>query len=69
MNQDDLLNAVAIVSFLVGLANYQENLTQNDKDDIMNTLDRQTKDILTKLQEEIEQQNEMLREILKRLEK
>ena len=61
------MDALQVVSFLVGLANYQENLTQNDKSDIMNRLDEQTKDILTKLQGEIEQQNAMLEEILRRL--
>ena len=56
-----------MLSFVIGIMNYQENLTQNDKSDIMNRLDEQTKDILTKLQDEIETQNNMLREILNRL--
>ena len=63
----EFLDAVALVSFIVGVENYKENLTQSDKDDIMKTLDQQTKDILTKLQGEIERQNEMLEEILRRL--
>ena len=50
------------------MANYSENLTQSDKDDIMKTLDQQTRDILTKIEESLERQNEMLREILDRLE-
>lgn len=32
---DNLLNAIQIVSFIIGVLNYNENLTQNDKDDIM----------------------------------
>lgn len=66
-NRQDFLDAVAMVSFLVGLANYDENLTQNDKDDIMNKLDQQTKSILIELQKSIEEQNKMLKEILERL--
>lgn len=66
-NRQDFLDALAMVSFLVGLANYDENLTQNDKDDIMNKLDQQTKSILIELQKSIEEQNEMLKEILERL--
>lgn len=66
-NRQDFLDAVAMISFLVGLANYDENLTQNDKDDIMNKLDQQTKSILIELQKSIEEQNEMLKEILERL--
>lgn len=69
MYNQNFLDALAMTSFLVGIANYNENLTQNDKDDIMERLDQQTKDILVKLQKSIDEQNEMLREILRRLEK
>lgn len=67
MNNQDFLDALAMVSFLVGIANYNENLTQSDKDDIMRRLDSQTNDILMKVQKELEAQNEMLREILKKI--
>lgn len=66
---NDLLDAVSIVSFLVGLANYNENLTQSNKDDIMRRLDQQTNSILTRVQRSLDEQNSMLREILRRLEK
>lgn len=65
----DVLDAITLVSFLVGMANYNENLTQSDKDDIMNRLDQQTKNILLKVQESLGEQNTMLKEILSRLEK
>ena len=64
----DFLDNISIASFLIGLANYQENLTQSDKDDIMKHLDQQTRDILGKIHKELEDQNEMLRELLKRTE-
>lgn len=60
----DFMDALAIVSFIVGVANYNENLTQSDKDDIMKRLDKQTVDILQRLQAAIDDQNEMLHEIL-----
>ena len=66
-NSRDFLDAVALVSFIVGVANYNENLTQSDKDDIMSHLDQQTKDILEKVQAALEEQNAMLREILEKL--
>lgn len=62
MNQD-FLDALAFVSFVVGVANYNENLTQNDKDDLMKSLDEQTKQILTRVEAAIEEQNSMLEEI------
>ena len=60
----NFMDALALVSFIVGIANYNENLSQSDKDDIMKTLDQQTQDILSKLEDRIEEQNEMLRQIL-----
>lgn len=67
MYNENMLDTLTVVSFLIGLANYRENLTQSDKDDIMNSLDQKTHDILEKVQESLEEQNAMLREILKRL--
>lgn len=67
MYNKDFMDALALVSFIVGVANYEENLTQDDKDDIMNRLDSQTRDILEKVNESLEEQNKMLREILDRL--
>ena len=64
----DLMDALNMVGFLVGIANYNENLSQSDKDDIMEKLDTQTKELLETIQGEIERQNMMLEEILERLE-
>lgn len=66
---ENFLNAVQLVSFIVGLANYQENLTQSDKDDIMKGLDQQTKDILEKVQEALEEQNKMLKKIIEMIQR
>lgn len=60
----EVLDAVALVSFIISVANYDENLTQSDKDDIMSRLDEQTKDILERVEKSLEEQNAMLREIL-----
>ena len=63
----DFLDAIALVSFLVGIANYEENLTQSDKDDLIQKLDKQTKEILDRIEPDLEKQNEMLKKILERL--
>lgn len=67
MNQD-FLDALTFVSFVVGMANYNENLTQNDKDDLMRGLDQKTNEMLARIEQDLEEQNTMLREILSRLE-
>ena len=68
MNNKDLLDAVSIVSFLIGIANYNENLSQSDKDDLMAKFDEQTNAILVSLKDEIEEQNKMLQHIIELLE-
>ena len=67
MYDRDFLDAAAIASLVVDILNYNENLTQSDKDDIMNRLDQQTKEILTMMQSSLEEQNDMLREISDKL--
>ncbi len=64
---EELLDAITVVSFLLGVANYGENLSQSDKDDMMQMLDKKTNAMLERLENDLEQQNEMLREILERL--
>ena len=66
MYDQELLDALTVLSTLIGIANYQENLTQSDKDDIMKRLDQQTTDILTRIEQALEKQNDMLRELLRR---
>lgn len=66
MNQD-VLDALTLVSFMVGMANYNENLTQSDKDDILKGLDQKTNAMLARIEQDLEEQNIMLREILERL--
>ena len=66
---EDFLDALTLVSFMIGVANYNENLTQNDKAEIMERLDTQTTEILEHIQAELEKQNEMMTEILQELKK
>lgn len=67
MNQN-MLDALSVVSFLIGIANYNENLSQSDKDDLMAKLDDQTNSILGRLENEVKKQNEMLEYIIELLE-
>lgn len=62
-----MLDAISIASLFLSIKNYEENLSQSDKDDLMSKLDDQTKQILNQLTDEIENQNKMLKEILKLL--
>lgn len=61
---EDLLDAVTLLSFMIGIANYGENLSQSDKDDMMQALDRKTNAMIERLEKDLEEQNTMLKEIL-----
>lgn len=67
MNNQEFLDALSVFGVMVGLANYRENLTQSDKAELMDKLDKQTRDILIQVEQALEKQNEMLAEILRRL--
>lgn len=63
----DFLDAVSLVSFIIGIANYNENLSQSDKDDMMHALDEKANNMLEKLEADLEEQNVLLRQILDKL--
>lgn len=65
--QENFMNAIALLSFIIGIANYNENLSQSDKDDIMHRLDEKTNAMLERLEADLQKQNEMLEEILERI--
>lgn len=60
----DFLDTLSVLSFVLGMMNYDENLTQSDKDDILHMVDHKMTATLHRLEEDLEEQNAMLREIL-----
>ena len=61
---EDLLDAVTLLSFVIGIANYGDNLSQSDKDDMMQALDRKTNAMIERLENDLEEQNKLLNDIL-----
>ena len=66
---DNFIDALSIVSFIVGIMNYEENLSQSDKDDIIKKSSEHAQAILEHIDKHVDDQNAMLREILDRLER
>lgn len=65
---DDFLDVMACMGFAIGLVNYQENLQQSNNDDIMRELDDKTTQMIEQLEKDLEEQNVMLKAILRKLE-
>ena len=67
-NQFEFLDVLNVLSFVIGLINLQENLTQSDKQDLINQFAPQTQTILNEIHKHLEQQDNKIDTILKRLE-
>lgn len=65
---EDFLDVMACMGFAIGLVNYQENLQQSDNDDITKELDDKTNLMIERIEKDLDEQNSMLKAILKRLE-
>ena len=63
------LDIITLVSFYVGLINYDENLTQSDKQDLENQLSSKMDLLLTEIHKHLEEQDKKIDLILERLSK
>lgn len=54
---------VETVSLVIGLMNLQENLTQGDKQDLMDNIDKKTKNLLDQIHEHLENWDKKLDKI------
>ena len=64
---DDFLDTLAVVGFIIGVMNYDENLSQSDKDDLLKHTTDQIEHLLEHIDQVVDEQNAMLREILDKL--
>ena len=66
--QLDIIDALSVASFFIGLLNLQENLTQGDKQDIQDDLSQKADMLLSEIHKHLEEQDERLSRIEKMLE-
>jgi hemerythrin-like domain-containing protein len=66
--KQNLLDSVSMVSFIIGLLNLEENLTQGDKQDLMEDFNDKAELLLKEIHAHLEKQDNKLDEIIKRLE-
>ena len=67
-NNLDFLDIINIVSFAIAIANYNENLNQTDKQELIHKLDKQTSELLSQLNAHLECQDKNIDKILTMLE-
>lgn len=66
--QLSLLDILNILSFIIGILNYNENLTRGDKQELMQELDNKISLVLDKVHKHLDIQDKQLNIIIKRLE-
>lgn len=69
MRNNNFLDVLTCLQFAITLVNYQQNLQQSDNDDIMKALDQKTNHLIGQLQQDLAEQDKMLKQILSKLEK
>lgn len=62
--QFTFLDSLALISFVVGIMNYNENLTQSDKQDLQNELNQKVDFILKNIHKHLEEQDRNIQMIL-----
>ena len=67
-NNLDFLDIINIVSFAIAIANYNENLNQTDKQELIHKLDKQTSELLSQLNAHLERQDKNIDKLLTMLE-
>jgi len=65
--QLDLLDTLNIMSFVIGLMNLNENLTQGDKQELMEELSNKADLLLKEIHNHLEEQDKKLDRIMKML--
>lgn len=63
-NNNSFLDVLNVASFLIGVANYNENLTQTDKQELMSGVDKQTSVLLSELHAHLDSQDKKIDKIL-----
>lgn len=65
---DNLLDAITMVSFIIGVLNFGENLTQSDKQDLVSTFNNKASELLDEIHDHLKNQDMQLKEIINQLE-
>ena len=61
------LDTINLVSFLVGMMNLNENLTQGDKQELLETFSKKADDLLKEIHQHLQDQDIKIDKILKEL--
>lgn len=64
---DEFLDIISLLSFIISVENLEQNLTQNDKQQLQNDLSEKADKILTEIHTHLEKQDKLLSDIWEKL--
>ena len=62
-----LVDTLSIISFVIGLMNYEENLTQSDKQDLVDEFNQKTRYVLDEIHNHLQEQDQKIDLILQKI--
>lgn len=65
--QFTFLDTVNLISFMIGMMNLNENLTQGDKQDLLKTFSQKADDLLNEIHSHLKDQDKKIDKILEEL--
>ena len=63
MNNDYFNDSLSLASFILGIMNLEENLTQNDKQELIDQFNKKTNFLLSEIHSHLEKQDQFLKEL------
>ena len=67
MNDWDVIDYLSVLSFVIGVLNYEENLTQNDKFELENDFSKKADYLLREINTHLQEQDAKIDYIIRRL--
>ena len=65
--QFTFLDTISLISFMIGVMNLNENLTQGDKQDLLETFSQKAEELLNEIHGHLQEQDEKIDKILEEL--
>ena len=65
--QFTFLDTINLISFMIGVMNFNENLTQGDKQDLLETFSQKAEELLNEIHSHLKQQDIKIDRILEEL--
>ena len=68
-NNNDIMDLLNLISLIVGVLNLEENLTQGDKQDLLDTFNKKANSLLSEIHSHLQEQDKKIDYLIQQQEK